>query len=264
MSWFESRLLEHDVIVIRDPGYGQPSLAYLVIGDERAALIDSGLGLADLRAEVEALSDREIVVLQTHAHPDHAGSSHQFDRVLAHPLAVEKLRAGWRNMELRYNLQTFFKERELPEGIDPERFEIPGCGQVEALEDRGVVDLGGRQLDTFFTPGHSPDSVCFLDLVNGLLFTGDSVLKGNIAIEDSVAYRRSIDRIERLAGLSHLLYPGHGETPVEAEFVDRLRRGFVDALSDRRPSGFLAGFATFEFEDYGIMLPPRRRRLQEQ
>jgi glyoxylase-like metal-dependent hydrolase (beta-lactamase superfamily II) len=167
-------------------------------------------------------------------------------------------------MELRFNLRTFFKQRELPPGIEPDVFGIPGCRHVEALEDRGVVDLGGRQLDVFFTPGHSADSVCFFDLVNGLLFTGDSAYKGRVAIEDSVAYRRSIDRIERLAGLSQRLYPGHGETPLEPEFVDRLRRGFVDALSDRRPSGFLAGFATFEFEDFGVMLPPRRRRLQEQ
>jgi glyoxylase-like metal-dependent hydrolase (beta-lactamase superfamily II) len=263
-GWFRIERLEGDVLVVRDPGYAQPSLVYIVEGQERAAVIDAGLGLADLRALVADLTEREPVVLQTHAHPDHAGSSHQFERVLAHPLAAKKLRAGWSNTELRFNFQKFFKERALPEGVDPETFAIPAHSNVEEFEDRAVVDLGGRQLDVFFTPGHSADSVCFLDLENGLLFTGDSVHAGRIAIEDGQAYRRSIDRIHRLASLATAIYPAHGETPIQPDFVARVRRGFIDALSDRRPSGFLAGFATFEFDGFGLMLPPRRRRLKEQ
>jgi len=263
MSWFERQDLGDGVAVIRDPGYARPSLAYLVVGEERAALIDAGLGMADLRALVSELTELPITVLQTHAHPDHAGGSHQFDRVLAHPRAVEKLKAGWRHMELRFDLEHFMKDRELPDGIDRESFEIPGCAVVEPLEDRGVVDLGGRQLDVFFTPGHSPDSVCFLDLERGQLFTGDSILKGRIAVEDIVRYRRSLETIKKLADMSSALYPAHGDTPVEPEFVDDVRRGLADALAGRHPSGFLAGFATFEFEEFGIMLPPRHRRARD-
>jgi glyoxylase-like metal-dependent hydrolase (beta-lactamase superfamily II) len=205
-----------------------------------------------------------VVVLQTHAHPDHAGGSHQFDTVMAHPRGIEKLRAGWRNTELRFDLQRYFRDRGLPAGFDLETFEIPGCVSVEPLEDRGVVDLGGRQIDVFFTPGHSPDSVCFFDLEHGLLFTGDSIVKGRMAVEDSVAYRRSIGIIERLAELSTDLYPAHGDAPVDPGFADRVRRGYADALAGRAPSGFLAGFATFEFDVFGIMLPPRHRRTREQ
>lgn len=255
--------LDEGFWLITDPGYAQPSHCYLLAGRDRAALIDTGLGMLDIRSTVSTLTNLDVVVLQTHAHPDHAGGSHRFDHVYAHPQAVKKLTTGWSNMELRFTLDRYYKDREFPEGVDAESFEIPPCDRVEALENRGFVDLGERQLDVFYTPGHSHDSLCILDLERGWLFTGDSVLKGRIAIEDSFAYRRSMLEIVKLAELSSSLYPGHGDTPIDPEIVRRIRRGFIDALADRTPSGFLAGFATFEFDDFGIMIPPRRRRVRE-
>ncbi|CAN5473812.1 MBL fold metallo-hydrolase [soil metagenome] len=259
-----TREVEPGVWQITDPGYAQPSHAFLVIGNERAGLIDSGTGIWDIRGTVESLTSLEIVVLQSHAHPDHAGGSHQFDLVMAHPEAAEKLQDGWDTMELRFELNRLGGNRTLPEDFDRDRFSIPGCPRVEPFENRGVVDLGGRQVDVFFTPGHSPDSVCILDLDNGLLFTGDSVVKGRIAVENSRTYRRSLTDIVKLAELARAIYPAHGDVPVEPAFVRRVRQGFADAITDRHPSGFLAGFATFEFDDFGIMLPPRRRRVREE
>ena len=261
---FDIEDIEPGLWRITDPGFATPSHSYLLTGEERAALIDAGCGVRDIRREIEALTGLDVIVLQTHAHPDHAGGSHLFEAVYAHPKGVEKLLQGWSNLELRFTIDRYVDAEELPEGVSADSFHIPACAHVEVLEDRGVVDLGGRQLDVFFTPGHSPDSVCFLDLEGELLFTGDSVLKGRIAIESSLAFRRSIRDIARLADLSDRLFPAHGETPIGPEFVTTLRQGFTDVLTDRRPSGFLAGFATFDFEDFGIMLPPRRRRLQEE
>jgi glyoxylase-like metal-dependent hydrolase (beta-lactamase superfamily II) len=249
---------------LSDPGYAQPSHAYLLLGSDRAALIDAGCGILDIRQAVQSLTNLDVTVLQTHAHPDHAGGSHQFDVVWAHPKAVEKLESGWSNLELKFTLERYIDPDAMPDGMTPDTFHILGCASVQPLEDRGFVDLGGRQLDVFFTPGHSDDSVCFLDLERELLFTGDSVLKGQVAVENSLAYRRSLQDLSRLAELSNHIFPGHGASPIEPSFVSRLRQGFTDAVADRRPSGFLAGFATFDFEDFGIMLPPRRRRLQDE
>lgn len=256
--------IEPGVWEITDPGYAQPSHAYLIVGEERAGLIDPGSGIWDIRGAVESITDLDIIVILTHAHPDHAGASHCFDHVFAHRRAAEKVRDGWDHAELAYDIERYLHDRDLPAGVNAGTFSIPGCPEVKELEDRGFIDLGGRQLDVFFTPGHSPDSICFLDLDNGLLFTGDSVLKGNIAIENGQAYRRSIANIAKLAELSKAVYPAHGDIPVEPAFVSKVRSGFMDAITDRRPFGFLAGFATFEFDDFGIMLPPRRRRVREE
>ncbi len=67
----------------------EETLATLIIGREKAALIDTGCGIGDLRKAVKAVTDKPIVVINTHTHTDHIGSNHQFDDVAMfdHPLA---------------------------------------------------------------------------------------------------------------------------------------------------------------------------------
>ncbi|MBR1565514.1 MAG: MBL fold metallo-hydrolase, partial [Oscillospiraceae bacterium] len=46
---------------------------YLVTGSERAALIDTGLGMSgDLDRVVRSLTDKPVICLVTHCDPDHA------------------------------------------------------------------------------------------------------------------------------------------------------------------------------------------------
>ena len=46
-------------------------LALLIEGKERAVLLDTGMGIGNIRAYVEQLSDKPITVYLTHAHGDH-------------------------------------------------------------------------------------------------------------------------------------------------------------------------------------------------
>lgn len=54
---------------------------YLLEGDEKALLIDTGYGVGNLRAYVENLTDKPIVVANTHYHPDHAAGNGEFEQV---------------------------------------------------------------------------------------------------------------------------------------------------------------------------------------
>ena len=58
---------------------------YLVIGTEKAALLDGLSGLGDLRGYAESLTDKPILPLFTHGHVDHIGALYQFDRAWLHP-----------------------------------------------------------------------------------------------------------------------------------------------------------------------------------
>ena len=48
---------------------------YLLEGEEYALLTDTGYGMNRLRAFVEKLTDKKILVANTHYHPDHAGGN---------------------------------------------------------------------------------------------------------------------------------------------------------------------------------------------
>ena len=58
---------------------------YLVAGEEKAALIDTGMGFPGLRQLVERLMDKPVIVLNTHGHLDHIGGNDEFDCIYLHP-----------------------------------------------------------------------------------------------------------------------------------------------------------------------------------
>lgn len=157
---------------------------YIVEGDDRAVLIDTGTVIPGLDGIVESITDKPYDVILTHVHPDHAGGCNNFDEIWI-------CRAD---------------EAALPEmapGFD---------GRVRYLEDGQVIDLGGRTLEVLFTPGHTAGSVTFMDKANHYGFSGDSFGNGNLLLfTDFSTMAETCDRT--LAWMQandiYFLYNGH-------------------------------------------------------
>ena len=81
-DYFEVMTIAENVYQIYEPG-GVGSA--LVIGGEKALLIDTGYGFADIREVVESITDLPLTVVNTHGHADHAGGNRYFDRVWMNP-----------------------------------------------------------------------------------------------------------------------------------------------------------------------------------
>jgi glyoxylase-like metal-dependent hydrolase (beta-lactamase superfamily II) len=64
---------------------------FLIEGTDRAVLVDTGLGIADIGRAVRRLTDKPLLVVNTHSHSDHRGGNWRFADVAAHPLAVRSL-----------------------------------------------------------------------------------------------------------------------------------------------------------------------------
>ena len=54
---------------------------YLLEGDQAAMLIDTGYGQGNLRAYVEKLTDKPVIVVNTHFHLDHYGGNAEWEKV---------------------------------------------------------------------------------------------------------------------------------------------------------------------------------------
>ena len=58
---------------------------FLIVGSEKALLIDTGTGVCNLPAVVKFLTDKPLMVALTHGHPDHAGGNGFFEEIYCHP-----------------------------------------------------------------------------------------------------------------------------------------------------------------------------------
>jgi glyoxylase-like metal-dependent hydrolase (beta-lactamase superfamily II) len=183
-QWFEVYKLTDTVYAIYEDGQFEEVISYLVLGEERGVIIDTGNGIGDIKAIVDRITDLPVMVLNTHTHGDHIGGNHQFDEVLVYETEFSKERAnnGQTREQMGHYLDGDMVWKPLPDYLDLESWRIHPFNVTTWLKEGDVIDLGGRKLEIIHTPGHSPDSICILDRLNKILWTGDSFYPAPIYI----------------------------------------------------------------------------------
>ncbi len=158
---------------------------YLVEGDNESILIDAGTHIHGLRKIVEGITSKPVTLIATHVHPDHTGD------------AINDWENIWINAADEVNTPMFMKGYP---------------GEKRYLTDGQTFDLGGRIIETIFTPGHTPGSTTFLERAKGWGFSGDAFGSGNLLITTNLTTQ--ITTCEKMAyfmqkyGIGRM-YPGH-------------------------------------------------------
>lgn len=88
-SWFDVRQLEAGVYLISEPGHVN---SFLIEGTRSAALLDTGLGVANIRSVAEQLTGLPLLVINSHYHFDHVGGNQHFDDIAIHREGADLLR----------------------------------------------------------------------------------------------------------------------------------------------------------------------------
>ncbi len=158
---------------------------FLVIGSERALLIDTGVGLCDLPGLIRRFTSLPYDVVLTHGHGDHAGGIGHFSNIYLHPAdfeMVEKIDLeGVKNYNRMLGKQGAWEVYDYdPDAICP----IKKMPVLHPIREGYVFDLGGRKLTVIETPGHTAGSICLLDEKARILFSGDAC-NINLGIFDS-------------------------------------------------------------------------------
>lgn len=142
---------------------------YLVVGEKKAVLVDTGMGIGSLRKVVESLTDLPVMVVLTHGHPDHGGGTAEFEEVFMWAADFD-VYSKMACKEFRIK-----DVSHMPGG--PEMVEMlqPTGPEPKPLEDGQIIDLGGRTLEVIYAPGHTHGSICLIDSKTRGMFTGDNV-----------------------------------------------------------------------------------------
>ena len=90
--WFTVERIDDATFALSEYRHWEETHSYLLLGRDRALLLDTGLGVGDLRREVEALTDRPVTVALTHVHWDHIGGCGQFAAPAVHAAEADWLR----------------------------------------------------------------------------------------------------------------------------------------------------------------------------
>ena len=169
---------------------------YLVVGKEKALLIDTGNPGFISPEGIKEFTSLPLLVVNTHAHPDHSGSNNAFGEVYVHEADLESCK-GYSGGDVKL---------------------IP-------IKDGYIFDLGGKKLEVIEVRGHTPGSICLLDAQDKVLFGGDTANTetwaqiSNVPLE---TYKKSMERLQtKYKGKYDRLLPGHNDV-LPASYMDEM------------------------------------------
>lgn len=174
------------------------STGFVVVGSERAAVIDTMNGYEDVQKVARTITDLPLIVINTHGHLDHIYGNAYFDEVYIHP---EDLNLAWSSYGY-YNYR-----------IMETQFDLKPVNFLNT-EEEDVFDLGGVSLEVFHVPGHTQGGICLLDREDRVLFTGDTINKHCwMQLDCSIPMEDFYESLENLQGIrSEYDYILHGHT----------------------------------------------------
>ncbi len=250
-DWFTKEKIDSDTYIISEYRHPEETHCYLLIGSERALLIDTGLGICSIYDETARLTDNPVAAAATHIHWDHIGGHKYFREFYVHEAELD-----WVNGEFPLPVEAVRKmlaQCELPGGFDLDEYTIFQGAPSRVLKDGDIIKLGGREVETLHTPGHSPGHMCFWEERRGYLFTGDLVYKGTLFADypstDPAAYLASLEKIARLP--AERIFPAHHSLDIASEIVIRIR----DKFRRLNEKGLLChGSGMFDFGDWAVRL----------
>lgn len=265
-GWYRVYRIRPGVHALYEPHQFQEVISYLLQGDERALLVDSGMGISPIRPVVERITDLPVTVANTHTHPDHVGGNHAFDQVLAYDTAFGRrhARRGFTRERMRDQVAPDALCRPLPRGTARDDYRIRHWEVTGTLDDGSVIELGGRTIEVLHVPGHTPDGLAFLDRADGLLLAGDNLYRGPIYLfsdeTDLDAYARSVARLAALTPALNAVLPGHNTPVVPPEMLGRVSDAVEDVRSGRVVGRLADGRVEYAFEGFRLLLPGRDGR----
>ncbi len=197
---------------------------HLIVGEERALLIDTGFGVSDLKRVVETLTSKPYDVVNTHQHFDHSFGNQQFPKVYAHKFDAPYLEDQKKRSPEEVLRSFGFASVPVPAGNRDY--------EIVPMEDGHTFRLGPDQvIEAVHMPGHAAGGCMLLDHKTRALFSGDAVVFTPTLILSRfpasyhpeyltvTAFRDALRRFLPRLGEVGKLYPGHSYLGLDSGYL---------------------------------------------
>jgi len=184
----------------------------------RAAIVDPGGDVANIRAAIDQLKVTPEKILLTHGHFDHAGGAAELAEALAIPVEGPDERDAFLLSSLKKNGERF--------GITDARDLTPDRWLVEGE----TVSIGDLTFGVLHVPGHTPGHLVFVNVPARFALVGDTLFQGSVGRTDFAygSHEQLIDGIKTKLlplGDDMTILPGHG--PASTIARERKTNGFL-------------------------------------
>jgi len=240
--------LNNNTYAIEEKTPMSQGLCYLLCGQEKAMLIDTGFGLKSLPTIVRELTSLPVFVANTHGHIDHIRGNHFFEEIWLHEADKDVFSF---HTDISYTSALVKKLIAFPLNVFISKLLKPmltvnKSGHYNFFDNNKVFHLGERDIEVVAMPGHTPGSVCYLDKANRMIFTGDSLCEWGVLLNlvqescTSEVFLKSMQHIKEISETFDDILPGHHGFPVDKGYIDdyvicaeRILDGTVEKVRDK-------------------------------
>lgn len=184
---------------------------FLLEGSQKAVLIDSGMNCPDAADQAKTLTDKPLILLNTHGDGDHTSGSNAFSEIYMHEADYTGCEVNVRH---------------------------PGTA-LRKVTDGEVIDLGDRPLKLIHIPGHTAGSIAILDVNRRVLIAGDSVQKGHIFMFGAKRvpdqYEASLEKLIAMKDQYDQVYASHDEAILPADYVEKVKEAWIQVRKGEVP-----------------------------
>lgn len=203
---------------------GHLATGYVIEGEDKVCVIDTMNGFTDIKSYVRSFTDKPVILVNTHGHPDHIFGNVYFDEAYIHP----------KDLALA---ESFAEVPEFKAACEQHGFAMP---PFKTIKEGNVIDLGGKTLEVYELPGHTPGGILLLLKEERILFAGDSLnhylwmmLDGCLPLPE---FAKALDRVMFLEDKADYILHGHAAEFDDISLMRCIRQG-VQEIIDGKTEG---------------------------